>query len=177
MLTHSKALWRIEYKTDLTRSDSEVLPLAFALEARWSNDVRWLGMLFRKRLEPLETGLVDLETWPELKDPENFLNGLFDKIWRVELLEDGKKPELGSAAIARNYSTYGSLAFVADDVSVKLSNEDPEESFTELYDRLLKLHGRLTPTVAAPVVTLPRKGKPTRAVPRRADVKQVVLAA
>jgi hypothetical protein len=35
-------------------------------------------------------------------------------------------------------SPQGSLAFVADDLLTDLSNDDPEQSFTALYDRLLK---------------------------------------
>jgi hypothetical protein len=178
MLTHSKALWRIEYKADLTRSDSKVLPLAFALEARWSNDVRWLGMLFRKRLSPLEGGLVDFGTWPELKDMDKFMENLFETIWQLDLPEDGERPELGSALIARNYTGYGSLAFVLDDPGIDLRNDDPEQSFTHLYGRLLEQHDRLSPAILAPVIAMPKRGKrdPIPAAPR-VDVEQVMRAA
>jgi hypothetical protein len=177
MLTHSTALWRIVYRTDLARPGGEILPLGFALEARWSNDVRWLGMLFRKRLEVLETELVDLATWSELTNLDKFMKGLFDQAWS-QPLDDGDTV-LGSSLLSANYSMRSSLQFMSDDASVVLNNEDPEESFPTLYGRLLNLHSRLRPTVTAPVIQMPfRQSPPTApATPQKADVKHEVLAA
>ena len=60
MLNHDdKALWRIEFRTDLDLATAPTIPLAYLLEARWENDFRWLGMLFRKRLTLPELDLVD----------------------------------------------------------------------------------------------------------------------
>jgi hypothetical protein len=178
MLTHSSTLWRIEYRTDLTRAREPVLPVGFVLEAHWNNDVRWLGMLFRKRLMPLELDRVNLETWPEMNDLETFMNGLFDKVWDQKVGGRHNPPRLGSALVAPNYAMHSSLHFASDEPKVKLSTEDAETSFSALYVRLLGLHGSLSPTLTAPVVRLPKKSKPASVVkPVRADVEQVLRAA
>jgi hypothetical protein len=183
MLTHSRALWRIEYQTDLTRANSEKLPLAYMLEAHWCDGVRWLGMLFRKRLMPPEIACVDLETWPEMTDLPQFMNRLFDEAWNRDLAaikaELGvAEPPLGSSYVASKFTAYSSLRFVADEPAVELSNEDPEQSFSALYLRLLELHSALTPRVLAEVHPFPQPKKPSR-LPRmlRADVEQVARAA
>jgi hypothetical protein len=178
MLTHSEALWRIDYRTDLTRSNGLVLPVGFVLEARWSDNVRWLGMLFRKRLTAKELDLVDVETWPEMKGLELFMNEVFNDVWAQEI-EIGKgAPALGSNVIASRYSMQSSLQFVGDVPSVQLSGTDAEESFPALYTRLLGLHDNLSPVRVAPVVALPRKERAAAAAkPPRADVEQVLRAA
>ncbi|QDF38260.1 hypothetical protein FJN17_12155 [Bradyrhizobium symbiodeficiens] len=183
MLTHSKALWRIDYRADLTRSNSLVVPVGFVLEARWSNDVRWLGMLFRKRLTDFELAAVNVETWPEMQNLEGFLNKVFDDAWAAEEPLGGDAPALGSSAIALNYSAQSSLQFLADDPAVKLDNDDAEQSFADLYKRLLSLHDRLTPAALAPVVELPKRSRwlpAAKAPPRkvaRADVEQLLRQA
>jgi hypothetical protein len=178
MLTHSKALWRIEYRTDLTRTQGPVLPVGFVLEARWSNDVRWLGMLFRKRLMPIELDHVDLKTWPEMAKLEPFMNEMFEETWdRDTPLGDGEPP-LGSALTASQYGIHGSLQFVSDVAAIDLSNDDPETSMVPLYAHLIGLHGRLAQTLVAPIVPLPRKEKVIPAAATiRGDVEQMSRAA
>jgi hypothetical protein len=187
MLTHSRvALWRIEYQIDLTRADSEKLPVAYMLEAHWSDDVRWLGMLFRKRLLPPEIGRVDLDTWPEMKDLPQFMNRLFDEAWNRDLtaakaeaaFDPMLPPALGSSFVASNYTGHSSLRFVAEEPAVELDDEDPAQSFGGLYQRLLGLHGELTPRLLAEVYPFPQQKKPPFiARPLRADVEQVARAA
>jgi hypothetical protein len=179
MLMHSKGLWRIEYRSDLTRAQGPVLPIGYVLESRWSNNVRWLGMLFRKRLTPIEVDHVDLKTWPEMAGLEPFMTRLFGEVWEQTLGIDGDVPQLGAPMLAVNYSMRSSLQFVTDKADLKLSNEDPEKSFANLYTRLLGLHGALTPTLKAPVVQLPppRKLTPAAAKAARPDVEQLSRAA
>jgi len=172
MLTHTNALWRIDYQGDLTKAKADTLPLGFVLEARWSSEVCWLGMLFRRRLSPLEMDYVNLETWPEMRDLESFMKGLFDRVWSTNT---GDPLKLGSDEIASEYSVQSSLHFAADKASVTLSDVDPEKSFEELYRRLIGLHSRLLPVVKAPVVQLAPKQKVAPAA--RADVEQFLRAA
>jgi hypothetical protein len=179
MLTHSRALWRIEYQIDLARVDSPVIPIAYMLEAHWCSGVRWLGMLFRKRLMPLEIERVDLETWPEMKDVAQFMNRLFDRAWTCELSAEQVPPQLGSSYVALNYANHSSLRFVTDEPRVDLDNEDPERSFTDLYKQLLGFHEVLSPRLVAEVHPF-RQPKAPIIVPRRplrADVEQVSRAA
>lgn len=178
MLTHSKGLWRIEYRSDLTRAQGPVLPVGYVLEARWNNDVRWLGMLFRKRLMPIELEHVDLKTWPEMQGLEPFMTRLFDEVWEQELGSDGASPQMGAPIIATNYSMRSSLQFNTADARLDLSNEDPEKSFAALYTHLLGLHAALTPMLKAPVVQLPRRPKSAPAeAAERPDVEQLSRAA
>jgi hypothetical protein len=177
MLAHNHALWRIEFHTNLTRARDPVLPLGFLLEAHWSNGVRWLGMLFRKRLTPAEIDRVDLETWPEMKQLPQFMNGLFEKAWNTNL-DETDLPSLGSDFVATNYTNHSSLRFAAEQPSLALSDDDPEQSFADLYTHLLRLHGALSPRLAAEVHRLPgpREGTPV-VKPALADVEQVARAA
>lgn len=179
MLTHSKALWRIEYRTDLMRTHEPVLPVGFVLEARWSNDVRWLGMLFRRQLTPIELDRVDLRTWPEMAKLEPFMADMFEQTWKQEpALNDGPPP-LGSNLMALNYAMHGSLQFVSDHVSTDLDNDEPAASMVPLYADLIGLRARLAPTLIAPVVNIPRReAAPAAAAPRHgADVEQFQRAA
>lgn len=177
MLTHSKGLWRIEYQTDLSRSDKHVLPLGYVLEARWSDDVRWLGMLFRRRLSPLELEHVDLETWHELKDLEPFMNGLFENAWSQELGAATQAPSLGAGLVASRYPAHSSLQFNSTEAAIELGDEDPEDAMPKLYKCLLGLHDALTPTLVAPVLQIPRRAAlATPALPR-ADVEHNLRAA
>jgi hypothetical protein len=180
MLTHSKGLWRIEYRSDLTRAQGPVLPVAYVLEARWNNSVRWLGMLFRKRLTPVELETVDLKTWPEMNGLEPFMTKLFDQVWTQELSLGDKSPELGARKLAVNFSMRSSLQFNEAEEKIQLNDDDPEKSFTALYTHLLNLHGKLAPTLQpkAPVVQLPlRKPAPAAATAQRPDVEQLSRAA
>ena len=181
MSTHNKALWRIDYCTDLKRSDSLVIPVGFALEARWSNDVRWLGMIFRKRLSEIELEKVNVETWPEMKGLETFMKSLFEQTWDLEVALGDGTPALASSVIASQYSAQSSLRFVPDVPDIKLNDDDVDESFTALYAGLLKLHDKLAPSASVPVIPLqPRRffaPAAKRPTPRRTDVEMFQRAA
>jgi len=178
MLTHSNALWRIEYRSDLTRAKAPVIPVGFVLEARWSDDVRWLGMLFRKRLTPVELDTINIETWPEMQALEPFMNRLFDEVWDQDIDSDlTEVPMLGSDLIAKSYGMHSSLHFACDLPGVTLNNENPEDSFSVLYGKLLGLHVNLTPVMTAAVVPLPQRFPAAAMKPLRTDVEQVLRAA
>jgi len=178
MLTHSSALWRIGYKTNLTRAHDPVLPLGYMLEAHWSDGVRWLGMLFRKRLTPLEIERVDTETWPEMNTLHSLMYGLFERAWDSEVSGTVEPPLLGSNAVAMNFTGRSSLHFAGDDPSITLNNDDPKQSFADLYTGLLRLHGALSPQLVAEVHKLPQPKKSTPIEkPALADVEQFARAA
>ncbi len=171
MLTHDKALWRVEYRTDLTRARAVTVPVAYMLETHFENDVRWLGMLFRKRLTVSELDLVDIETWPELKDLEKFMTRLFDEAWKIA----GPDQPMGSLALAPNYSMHSALQFAPADCAVSIDVEDAVESFPTLYAYLLDFRDLLSPIVTAPVV--PFKTRQPAAAGTRADVELTNKAA
>jgi hypothetical protein len=172
----SKALWRIEFRTDLTRASAPVLPLGYLLDAHWDADdqVRWLGLLFRRRLNPLEIDLVNTATWPELQKLEPFMKVIFEKAWA----ETGDNGELGSAKLAFSYPHTSALQFVGEEQAILGLSEDPIESFPHLYLTLLNLRSRLTPTIKAPVVPIEHKKRKEKVRPiARPDVELMNQAA
>lgn len=177
MLRHNSGLWRIEFRSDLTRSAAETFRVGFMLEAHWDNGDRWLGMLFRKRLTAVELDHVDVGTWPELEQLETYMTGLFDEAWSAvsEITPEGDVPRLGSGILAKKFPVQSALHFASETSAVDLDTADPEKSFKDLYVRILGLRSELTPLLTAPVVPFPAR-LPAR-VPQRPDVEHVARAA
>jgi len=172
MLKHDKALWRVEFRTDLTRAKAPIVPVAYLLEAHWENQVRWLGMLFRKRLTVSELDLVDTHTWPEVKDLEKFMTRLFDEAWT----NSGPELPLGSCVLAPKYPMHSALQFAPQESAVNIDAEDdPVKSFPILYGHLLSFLDELSPIATAPV--MPFKPRPAPAPGTRADVELTNKAA
>jgi hypothetical protein len=173
----SRALWRIAFRTNLTRSDAPTTPMAYLLEAHWAEErIRWLGLLFRRRLMPPEVALVNTETWPELKgELEPFMKGVFEQAW----LASGKTDEaLGSAALATLYHQQSALSFAVADQMPDLGKKGAIESFGVLYEHLLGLRDYLKPMISAPVVPLGnREEKVPTLAPTRPDVELLNQAA
>jgi hypothetical protein len=154
MPDHRRALWRIEFRTKLTRADSLVIPVAYLLDAQWKQgNVRWLGLLFRKRLTPAELDLVNTATWPELTEIEPFMKRLFEDAWRMV---DGAAADLGAAELAARYSHYSSLLFARAGEGPEKLIDEPVKAFSQLYSHMLGLREQLVPVATAPVVRLPR---------------------
>jgi hypothetical protein len=167
MPDHRRALWRIEFRTKLTRADSLVIPVAYLLDAQWKQgNMRWLGLLFRKRLTPAELDQVNTATWPELTEIEPFMKRLFEDAWRMV---DRAAADLGAAALAARYSHYSSLLFARAGEGPEKLIDEPVKAFSQLYSHLLGLREQLAPVVTAPVVRLPRFRKAAPAA-TRADV-------
>jgi hypothetical protein len=167
MLHHNDAMWRIEFRSDLTRADALSLPLAYVLEAHWDSGDRWLGMLFRKRLTTLELEHVDIATWSEMKNLEAFMKGLFDEAWntlqiKIDEGEEQATLPLGSAIIAAKYPVQSALHFAPTQGKVIVGDDDPVKSFQTLYAYLLGLRDNLSSALVAPVVQLPAR---KRAIP------------
>ena len=168
MRDHRRALWRIEFRTKLTQADSLVIPVAYLLDAQWKEgSVRWLGLLFRKRLTPPELDQVNTATWPELKEIEPFMKRLFEDAWRMV---DDAAADLGAAGLAKRYSHYSSLLFARAGEGPKKLMDEPVKAFSQLYDHMLGLREQLAPVVTAPVVRMPRFRKAVAPVVTRPDV-------
>jgi hypothetical protein len=177
MVHHRDTVWRIEFRTDQTRADSAMLPLAYMLESHWEDGVRWLGMLFRKRLSTLELDQVNLRTWPELQNLEGFMKGLFDEAWTVaeEVVRKGELV-LGSDIVAVKYPVQSALNFtLALDERYVFGEDDAVKSFTGLYEHLLGFRDALAPRLTASVVRFPTRTSSMR--PERADLEIASRAA
>jgi hypothetical protein len=173
MPNHREGLWRIEYRTNLTRANTAVIGLGFLLEAQWENDIRWLGMLFRRKINPIENDFIDQATWPELNSNlEAFMTGLFEEAWSNSRVSGGRA--FGSDAIVKKFSMHSALQFAPEACTVSVNPDDAVASFTILYSHLLQFRNRLIP-LSAPVLPL-KKRKPMPAV-ARADVELANKAA
>ena len=156
----SKALWRIEFRTNLTRADTPVFPIGYLLETHWQNQVRWLGLLFRRRLTVPELDIVNTDTWPELKDLEPFMKGLFDEAWAASIAPTATSaPDLGSAVVAAKYQLRSALQFSREELALDLSDHEPVDAFPLLYSQLLSFRTALVPKLMAPVVPLSNRKK------------------
>ena len=168
MLKPSDALWRVEFRTDLTKASAPTLKLGYLLEAHWHDGVRWLGMLFRRKLTALELDIVAKATWPELSDLETFMSGLFENAWNAS--ESGSDDlALGSAVIAQKYTIRSALQFASEKNIAVVNADDALGSFPILYAHLLSFRSQLTPALAAEVV--PLKARRPAAVPATSDVE------
>lgn len=143
----TQCMWRIEYRTDATQLNSPVIPIGFMLEADWANGARWLGLLFRRKLTVPELDLVNLETWPQLKDLDAFMDALFKESWSAEVT-----PARGSAQVAGRYPSYSALHFASEPLDITFGEFHRNESFQYLYGTLLGYEERLRPVVTAPVL-------------------------
>jgi hypothetical protein len=164
------ALWRIEYRTDVTQANSLIVPVGYLMEAVWPTPgAKWLGIVVRRRLTPLELDQVNLETWPELSTLESFMIKTFDEVWQPT----GAVTDLGSQLVATRYSEHSALHFARDSITLPEGDFDPS-MFGAIYLDFLDLPRRLAPAVIAPVVTLPTWRRPAAAAP---DVEQQTRAA
>jgi hypothetical protein len=100
--TTTPRVWRFEYRTDLVNTRSGAIPLAAMLEVECEG-MRYVGMLYRDELKADELAEINLETWPEMRDPKAFLTSLLEPV-----LHDGPDN------IARMYSVYSALQMVRD---------------------------------------------------------------
>ena len=73
-------LSKIEFRTDMTRKSGLIIPLGFLLEVTWENQARWLGMIGRTHLTPIEADLVHGPSKQELENPWKFLADSFDSV-------------------------------------------------------------------------------------------------
>jgi hypothetical protein len=156
---------RISFLTDMTRADASVLPLGFMLEAAWPDQARWLGLIGRTRLTPLELDRVNLTTWPDLRAPFNMLDKLFDQGWQSEWGGAG-------VTIQKQWSR-SAFAIDIDDYPLKTFSADTAEAWASTCEALCAslnaLHVRLAPVLVAPLIPLRAPKAP--AVARPIDIR------
>jgi len=152
-----EALWRVEFRTDLTQGAAPVIPVGFLLEAHWKGHARWLGLVFRRKLTRLELDSVNVLTWPEMSNLEPFMTNLFGEAWGFPGSDSSSA--LGSEGLAARFSPFNALQFVREETPVEAGHFDPVQSFASLYGKLLGFRARLHPILTAPIVPLRRKAK------------------
>jgi hypothetical protein len=156
MLETKSALWRIEFRTDASKVGALTIPLGFLRESWADNAGRFMGLIFRTRLTPLELDRVNLNTWAELSSDrlEPFMDELFDKAWSDSRgAADG---QLGAGALAANYGAHSALSFVGTEVK-ECRAATWQNLRLQLIGAMFSLEDRLSPVLMADVV--PIKGR------------------
>jgi hypothetical protein len=155
---------RISFFTDMTRADAPVIPIGFMLEAAWPEQARWLGLIGRTRLTPLELDRVNSTTWPELHAPFDMLDKLFDHGWAAEWGDAG-------SSMQKQWSRSSFSIETSEHPLTTLSAETAEAwtaSSNALCAQLNALHLRLAPVlVAKPVPLRPPPAAITRPIASR----------
>lgn len=156
---------RISLQTDMTRADAPVIPFARLLECVWPESVRWVGLIGRTRLTPAELSAINLETWPEFKDPHPFLMNLWDRGWSADWGGAGAALAAAWGRSALSIATETLAGLLPD-----TNHTDPDAALTEahplLWARMIAEEAHLKPTLLAPVVKLrPAEPKPIRLQP------------
>jgi hypothetical protein len=92
---------RLSFDTDMTRTGRSLIQLGVMIEAVWPDCARWLGIIGRTELTPHELEKVNLHSWPELREPSEFLERLFKEGWESEWGEAGSSlvENWGSSAL------------------------------------------------------------------------------
>ena len=174
MLVTNSAVWRIEFRTDATRADAPVIPLGVLRESCVADDGRFLGLIFRPELTPLECDEINFETWPELGEErlESFMNELFEKAWEHSC--EAADGALGADRIAKQYSPHSALAFVAD-AAPEYKAANWQRLQLQLHKSLFDYEDWLAPTLIAPVVSMP--SRPSIQIPNALMSPEIMLKA
>ena len=149
---------RIEFRTKMTRADAEVITLGYMVESLWE-DSRWMGMVFRPELTANEVREVNVETWPEMANPGEFLKNIFDWGW---LADDGE----AAAVLAAKYGPMSALhVYVEDNASPfadGLGSAADDGVADELRERLVqRFAGSLKPSHSAKILGFAFGPKPS----------------
>ncbi|SEI85406.1 hypothetical protein SAMN05518849_1011118 [Sphingobium sp. AP50] len=161
MTDSKRALYRLDYRTDLTSIEAPTINLGYMLEAAVENGFRFLGLASRKALTPLEMDLVNLHTWPEMADLDGFMDTLFARAWDHVCEAEPDDLRLGCESIAFNHSAMSALHFASlEPIQMDDMKGDVDALHRHLYDELLRLGGKLKPVLTAPVISLPKRRMP-----------------
>lgn len=174
MLETYSALWRIEFRTDASKADAPAIPLGYLRESSVIGDGRFLGLIFRPTLTPLEVDRVNLNTWPELGNDrlEAFMNELFERSWTdVCAAEEGVH---GTAKIAGSYAGHSALAFV-NTKAKELKAKNWNALQLSLHRSLFDYEESLAPVFSADV--LPFCKQPLEAIPLDVPGAEIMLKA
>lgn len=165
-------VWRFEYRTDLTRAGSPIIPLAYMVEADWKAGGRWLGMLLRLQLTANELAVADLETWPELGATEPFLKSAFEEAWSAP-------PGQSGVSLQGKYSPRSALQLLPQKSAVELIALTDQgacaHTFGGLTEHIWTFKQWLQPALKAEVLDLKGKRKrPPLPEPKVAEVSESV---
>ncbi len=155
LVTHS-AVWRIEFRTDATRADAPVIPLGVLRESCVADDGRFLGLIFRPKLSPLESDKMNFDTWPELSEArlESFMNDLFERAWAQSC--EAVDGTLGAERIAALYSQHSALTFLKSPAR-ECQAQTWQRLQLSLHESLFDHETWLVPALTAPVLPMRRK--------------------
>jgi hypothetical protein len=160
---------RISFYTDMTRADAPVLPLGYMLEAAWPDKARWLGLIGRTRLTPLELDRVNETTWPELRAPFGMLADLFEAGWAAAWGDAGVAIQNGWSRSSFGIDTTDYP--LGDAVSAETA-EAWSGTCDVLCTQLNALHVKLAPTlIAKPIKLRPAISKAPPPVARPLDIR------
>ncbi len=159
MLDTYSALWRIEFRTDASKADALKIPLGYLRESSVAGNGRFLGLIFRPTLTPLELDRINLHTWPEMACDrlEIFMNELFDRSWGDVCSAD--EGVIGTAKIAASYTGHSALVFVSTPVK-EMKAKSWMNLQLNLHQSLFDFEDELHPSLSAPVVPFNRNAAP-----------------
>jgi hypothetical protein len=159
MLETYSALWRIEFRTDASKADALAIPLGYLRESSVAENGRFLGLIFRPTLTPLELDRINLNTWPEIAGDqlEAFMNALFDRSWVDVCAAD--EGVLGTAKIAASYAGHSALAFVSTTVK-EIKAKNWMNLQLHLHESLFDFEEFLHPALSAEVLPFNRQAAP-----------------
>lgn len=151
MLETKSVLWRIEFRTDASKADALAIPLGYMRESFLAESGRFLGLIFRTQLSPLELDKINLHTWPEMRDLEPFMDGLFDR--SRETCVKSLAGDFGTPSVARGFSGQSALVFEALNVD-EIKATTRGHLVNHLMTSLQAWEEYLVPVLKAPVVAI-----------------------
>jgi hypothetical protein len=146
----------------MTRRDSLVIPLGFMLEVVWPDQARWLGLIGRTHLTPLELDLVHAPSRADITAPWKFLEECFDIGWA------DPAGTAGDHLAERHAFALHFARPEAINCAENLTVDSDDAWFlaqTSLSNQLLTLGRSLRPALTAPVIKLPPAPMPVAVVP------------
>jgi hypothetical protein len=151
------ALYRLEFATDLTSAKAPRIALGYMVESALESGARFLGLVSRKALTDDELNQINMKTWPQLKDLDNYMDELFRRAWDHVCEASVEDHRLGSEFVAREHPLYSALSFeplrVAE-FGVRLSGT-VDTIHSRLYGKLHDFAKLLKPAGPEPVASTP----------------------
>jgi hypothetical protein len=151
------ALYRLDFRLDLTSAVVPTINLGYMLETALEDGFRFLGLVSRKSLTPLELDQVDQFTWPELASLDAYMEKVFQHAWEHVCGAEIGDGRLGSEHVAQGFSTYTALHFASeafDTLKIPIT-PDVDALQEKLYSSLIGLGKKLKPIFTAPVLEFP----------------------
>lgn len=162
MTDQMRALYRLEFRTDMTDAAAPVIHFGYMLEAAVAGGFRFLGLASRESLTRIEADRIDLATWHELADLDTYMEDLFERAWG-QVSEAGPDDlRLACEHLAKGFSARSALRFVPlpTPAIAAPAGADADTLHLELYQQLIHYRGELKPALVAPVIPLPKRDAP-----------------